>query len=68
VLILILILSAFAMLVGESAVANEQPQYDVVKRYEGFEVRRYEPYNVAETQVSGDFEDVGNEAFRILAG
>ena len=56
------------MLAGETAVANEQPQYDVVQRYESFELRRYAPYNVAETQVTGDFEEVGNEAFRILAG
>lgn len=48
--------------------ANEQPQYDVVQAYVGFELRRYAPYNVAETRVTGDFEEVGNEAFRILAG
>jgi hypothetical protein len=54
--------------VGDQAVANEQPQYEVLQRYEGFELRRYQPFIVAETQVSGDFEDVGNEAFRILAG
>jgi hypothetical protein len=64
----ILILSVFAILAGESAVANEQPHYDVLQRYESFELRRYAPYNVAETQVTGDFETVGNEAFRILAG
>ncbi|MGY6215253.1 SOUL family heme-binding protein [Methylolobus aquaticus] len=48
--------------------ATEQPQYDVLQRDENFELRRYAPYTVAETEVSGDFEAVGNEAFRILAG
>lgn len=51
---------------GVPAVAYEQPKYDVVKQYEGFELRRYAPYVVAETVVSGDFDEVGNKAFRIL--
>jgi len=64
----VIILVALAVLAGDPAVANEQPLYDVVQRYEGFELRRYAPYNVAEAQVTGDFEAVGTEAFRILAG
>jgi hypothetical protein len=51
---------------GGTALANEQPKYDVVWQFEGFELRRYAPYIVAETTVSGDFDDVGDEAFRIL--
>ena len=46
--------------------AYEEPKYDVVERYEGFELRKYAPYIVAETVVSGDFDEVGNKAFRIL--
>jgi len=46
--------------------AYEQPKYDIVNKYNGFELRRYAPYNVAETVVSGNFDEVGNEAFRIL--
>lgn len=48
--------------------AYEQPRYDVVRNYEAFELRRYTPYIVAEVAVSGDFEEVGKEAFGILAG
>ena len=48
--------------------AYEQPRYAVLKRFDDFELRQYEPYNVAEADVTGDFEAVGNEAFRILAG
>jgi hypothetical protein len=49
-----------------AAFAYEQPKYEIVKKYDGFELRRYAPYIVAETVVSGEFDDAGNKAFRIL--
>lgn len=48
--------------------AYEMPRYEVVEEFEAFELRRYAPYLVAETEVSGDFDDVGGRAFRVLAG
>lgn len=53
---------------GGNAVATEQPGYEVLEERDGYEIRRYTPYIVAETVVEGDFKDAGNEAFRILAG
>ncbi len=47
--------------------AIEEPKYAAVKSYPEFELRRYEPFLVAETEVIGDFDEVGNQAFRILA-
>jgi hypothetical protein len=55
------------LLTGSNAMALEQPDYRLVETYPEFELRRYLPYLVAETEVSGDFEKVGNQAFRILA-
>ncbi|HPA46679.1 MAG TPA: heme-binding protein [bacterium] len=57
---------AFLLLFGGFAMAYEQPAYEVIQKYEKFELRRYSPYIVAETEVTGAFEDVGNQAFRIL--
>lgn len=48
--------------------AYEQPEYAVIEKDGDFELRRYEPFLVAETVVEGEFEDVGGQAFRILAG
>lgn len=50
------------------AMAIDEPQYKVVRAYEVFEVRRYEPYLVAETVVNAAADDAGNQGFRILAG
>lgn len=48
--------------------AIEEPKYEVVKEFEGCELRQYAPTLIAETTVTGSFDEVGNEAFRILAG
>ncbi|MDH5487568.1 MAG: heme-binding protein [Gammaproteobacteria bacterium] len=55
------------LLAGGTAVATEEPKYEVIKQYEAFELRRYAPQLLAETEVTGEFKDVGNQAFRILA-
>lgn len=44
-----------------------QPEYKVVKEFEDFELRQYEPYLAAETEVRGEFDEVGNVGFRRLA-
>ena len=51
-----------------SAHAIEQPAYVVLQTTDVFEIRKYEPYVVAEVVVAGPATDAGNQAFPILAG
>lgn len=46
--------------------AYEEPKYTVEGAQEGFELRRYAPYLVAETTTRGDFDGARNEAFMRL--
>jgi len=62
------IASALTLLNGSAALAIEEPKYEVVKEFERGELRQYAPTLIAETTVTGSFDEVGNEAFRILAG
>ncbi len=55
-------------LLAASANAYEEPAYSVVSRNDGYEIRDYDPYVVAETSVTGGFRATGNIAFRRLAG
>jgi len=55
-------------LLSPMANAIEEPKYAVVRQYDGFEIREYAPYLVAEVVVPGPAEEAGNRGFRILAG
>ncbi len=48
--------------------AIEEPEYTVIQKLDNFEIRKYGPVLVAETKVESEFENAGNQAFRILAG
>ncbi len=64
----ILALSLVLITTAEPAMAIEEPAYTLVHQCPEFEFRRYAPILIAETKVSGDFDAVGNQAFRTLAG
>ena len=48
--------------------AIEEPDYEVIKKFDQVELRRYAPYVVAEVVLDSSAEDAGNQAFPILAG
>jgi hypothetical protein len=60
------LLTVSYFLVSKSAMAIEKAKYTVLEKKDDFEVRQYESQIVAETYVSGDLEDVGDEGFRRL--
>ncbi len=47
---------------------TEKQPFDVVRRYDGFELRRYPSHVIAEVTVEQPFEQAGNTAFRYLFG
>jgi hypothetical protein len=62
------ILAAAALLAfGAPSMAIEEPEFEVIRVTDNYEVRQYEPYIVAEVDVTGDQGSAGNRAFRILA-
>ena len=62
----VLLLSMAMLWSGDLSLAYDEPAYRVIKTYSGFELRQYDAYVVAETQVAGAFDDVGSQAFRRL--
>ena len=50
------------------AMAIEKPDYEVISSEDGIEIRRYPPATLAQTRVSGDFKQVGSDAFQKLGG
>jgi effector-binding domain-containing protein len=53
---------------SKMAMALEEPKYEILKESDDIQIRQYEPYLVAETVITGDFEDAGNMAFSRLFG
>lgn len=45
----------------------EEPSYTVVEKRDGYELRDYAPYIVAEVEVTGSRSESLNQGFRLLA-
>ena len=58
----------FVLLFMGVVMAIEEPDYTVESKTANYEIRKYGPVVVAETEIQSDFENAGNQAFRILAG
>ena len=56
------------LLMSAAAMALEEPTYQVIEQHDEFELRRYDPYIVAEVDVQGDSDSADGYAFRIVAG
>ncbi len=58
--------AVLAVLTISSAMAIEEPRFNVLQKDGSFELREYPPYIVAETRVEAGFEDAGSVAFQRL--
>jgi hypothetical protein len=68
-IILIIFIVAVIIWTIASYVVNraDQPGFTILSKHKDYEVRRYEPYIVAETIVEGEYRQAMNQGFRILA-
>ena len=57
-----------AFLFPVTAMATEEPKFDILTKDGDFELRQYAPMVVAETLVSGSQDDASSQGFRIIAG
>ncbi len=62
-----IVFSAILLTSGKPAMAIEEPAFEVIRATDDYEIRRYEPFIVAEVDVEGDSGSAGSRAFRILA-
>ena len=46
--------------------AYEEPAYEVARKTDDFEIRRYAPYTVIEAPMRGEYDEARNDAFRKL--
>jgi len=64
------LLMAFAtigLILGEVAMAIEEPAFEMLEKVENIEIRQYRPVIVAETFVDGDLGSASNDGFRLIA-
>ena len=54
------------LLTTATALAYEEPAYELPHRGDDYEVRDYAPHLMAKTTVPGGFDETGNTAFRRL--
>ncbi len=45
----------------------DSPEYSVVQKNNGYEIRSYKPYITAQVKISGSYDEALNQGFRILA-
>jgi hypothetical protein len=57
----------FGLLCTGSAMALEEPKYEVIQADGNFEIRKYAPLLVAETLIDGDMDEASNKGFRLIA-
>lgn len=56
------------VLIALALLSLPEPDFEVVAKEGDFELRRYQPFNVAQVEVAGDFASASEQAFEPLIG
>ena len=59
---------SLASLLPVTAMATEEPKFEILNKVGDFELRQYAPMVVAETLVSGSQDEASSQGFRVIAG
>lgn len=59
---------ALGLVLGGTAMATEEPKFELVSKEKNIELRRYPAFILAETWVDGDMSEASNKGFRAIAG
>lgn len=62
VLLVIWVIGSYAVIYN-----IEEPKFTILEEKDGYEIREYAPYIIAETTITGDFNKSTNDGFRIIA-
>ena len=65
--VLLLAFATIGLILGEVAMAIEEPAFEKLEKVENIEIRQYRPVIVAETFVDGDMGSASNNGFRLIA-
>jgi hypothetical protein len=55
------------ILISNSIMATDEPEFKLILKEDKFEIREYAPKIIAQVEVFGDFDDVSSKGFKILA-
>ena len=64
----LLLAVGIAFLLPVTAMATEEPKFEIITKDGDFELRQYAPMVVAETLVSGSQDEASSRGFRVIAG
>ena len=65
--VVLLAFAAIGLILGEVAMAIEEPRFEILEKAGEIEIRQYRPVIVAETFVDGDLDAASSTGFRLIA-
>ena len=57
----------FLIIISNSLMATDEPEFRLILKVDKFEIREYSPKIIAQIEVFGDFDDASSKGFKILA-